>query len=173
MDIFNKCLLVVYLIILATVLYYMIFTPLHPIIIDYPDVPLEFSNFTSNIILTKTTDQYGNLLSNHYQYHVYSDLNDNYTQDNQTVHIKAYDSNWNYLENISKNVSLSSLDSNTEGSNRNFDYNYFSSEFVDYKYVVFEVYDGDAKLCYNKTVEFDLNDVEHRSKIEYCGGLVW
>ena len=173
MDNFNKCLLGVYIIILVTVLYYMIFTPLHPVIIDHDEVPLEFSNFTSNIILTQTTDQYGNLLSNHYHYHVYADINDNYTHDNQMIHIKAYDSNWSYLENISKNVSLSSLDSNNEGSDRNFDYNYFSDDFVDYKYVVFEIYDNDTILCFNKTVEFDLNDIEHKSEIEYYGGVVW
>lgn len=171
MDNYNKCLLIVYLIILFTVIYFIIFPP-NPVY-EHTFVPLELSNFTSYVILTKTTDQYGNLLSNHYQYQVYSDLNDNYTQDNQTVHIKAYDSNWNYLKNISKNVSLSSLDSNSESSDRNFDYNYFSDEFVDYKYVVFEIYDNNTNLCYNKTVEFDLNDVEHRSKIEYYGGLVW
>ena len=173
MSIFNKVLLLIYLIILVGVLYYMITTPLSPVIVESQGIPLEFSNFTSDIILTKTTDQYGNLLSNSYDYNVYSDLNDNYSQDNQTVHIKAYDSNWNYLENISKNVSLSSLDSNSESSNRNFDYNYYFDELVDYKYVVFEIYDNNTKLCYNKTVEFDLNDVEHRSKIEYYGGLVW
>ena len=173
MNLFNKCLLVVYLIILATVLYYVIFTPVHPVIIDYPVVPLEFSNFTSDITLTQTTDQYGNLLSNNYRYHVYSDLNDNYTYDNQTVHIKAYDSNWNYLENISKNVSLTSLDSDVDGSNRNFNYNYYSDKLVDYKYVVFEIYDNNTELCYNKTIEFDLNNVTYKSETEYYGGLVW
>lgn len=171
MDNFNKCLLIVYLIVFFSVIYFMIFPP-NPVF-EHTFVPLEFSDFNSSITLTQKTDQYGNLLSDSYHYHVYADLNDNYTWENQTVHIKAYDSNWNYLGNISKNVSLSSLDFGGDGSDRNFEYNYFSSEFVDYKYVVFEIYDNSTKLCYNKTVEFDLDNIEHKSRIDYYSGLVW
>lgn len=140
---------------------------------NHTEKELNISNLTSHIYFEDTSDQYGNIISQHYKYHVYADV---YSVDlgmNYTVHIKAYDSEGNYLENISSIKSLSSLNSISEGSGRNINYNYFSDELIDYKYAVFEIYDYEGNLVYNQTVFFDLDNVSSRSSIEYIGGQVW
>lgn len=169
MDLLDKILILIIVIASIWLVYEMIPEEIPP----SPDVPLNFSNFTSKITFTERTDQYGNLISERYTYHVYSNLNDNFTHKNHTVHIKAYDSNWNLLENISENVSLDDLDHNTESSDRELNYNYRSDELIDFKYVTFEIYEYDKYLCFNKTVEFNLSDINYQSRIDYYGGLVW
>lgn len=140
---------------------------------DSPDVALEFGNFTSEVTYTERSDQYGNPLSASYNYHVYCNLNDNYTDKNFTVHIKAYDSQWNLLDNISENVSLTSLDNNYEDSDRVIVFNHFTDELIDFKYLVFEVYENNTRLYHNETVEFDLDNIDYQSRISYYGGEVW
>ena len=70
-------------------------------------------------------------------------------------------------------MSLDDLDHNTESSDRELSYNYRSDELIDFKYVTFEIYEYDKYLCFNKTVEFNLSDINYQSRIDYYGGLVW
>ena len=134
---------------------------------------LNMSNLTGNVYFENTSDQYGNIISQQYHYRVYADIYSIDLGNNYTVQIKAYNSNGDYLEKISSNRSLSSLNSISEGSGRNLDYNYYSDELIDYTYVVFEIYDNNGVLAYNQTVYFDLDNVTTRNTIDYIGGQVW
>ncbi len=147
----------------------------HPNPNDYNTVEnkLNMSNLTGNVYFEVSSDQYGNVISQHYHYQAYANIYSTGSNYNYTVQIKAYNSNGDYLEDVSSNRSLRSLYPNVDGSTSSIVYNYFSDELIDYSFAVFEVYDGNGVLVYNQTVFFDLDNVTTRSTIDYIGGQVW
>ena len=132
------------------------------------NTPLNISNLTYEVTFERNHDQFGDIVTTTYKYHAHAEIyNKSYTQ-HYSAHIKAYDSNWNYIDFLSKNVTLSSLDQDFDGSNPpNIDYRYFNDTLIDYKYAIFEIYDDNGHLLYNQTAIFDLENVKTMDRLDF------